>query len=158
MITVETVIAATPIFVRDIFVDFSKLHAWHTSGWIKSIRSLTPGKTSGGELVVGDKMRSEIAGMSFNQTVLENTPTTFRWVGPWYGVLTGTHIFTFLPHPTLADHTILTQSEAFTGLLSYWMESPDSMGGKKTLIAFEGVNGDLKRYAEKEWTGISEQR
>jgi hypothetical protein len=90
-------------------------------------------------------------------TKQENTPTTFRWVGPWYGVLTGTHIFTFLPHPTLADHTVLTQSETFTGLLSYWMESPDSMGGKKTLIAFEGVNADLKRYAEKEWMGKNEQ-
>jgi hypothetical protein len=45
----------------------------------------------------------------------------------------------------------MTQTETFTGLLSYFMSDPGSMGGKKTLAAFEEVNGDLKRYAEEQF-------
>lgn len=75
-------------------------------------------------------------------------------VGPWYGLLTGTHTFDFQPG-VQADITTFTQSESFTGILSYFMDSPTSMGGKKTLAAFEEVNADLKRYAEAKWLEAS---
>jgi hypothetical protein len=55
------------------FLDFPNIHQWHTSQWIKVIQVRTPGKTSGMELVEGDKMYSEISGMSFNQTILVST-------------------------------------------------------------------------------------
>ena len=77
--------------------------------------------------------------------------TTIRWVGPWYGVLTGTHLFSFLPDEANLNGTTMTQTETFTGLLSPFMNDPGSMGGKKTLAAFEEVNGDLKRYAEEHY-------
>ena len=94
-------------------------------------------------------------------TIQENSATTFRMLGPWYGLLTGTHVFDFQPYPIpttsttstspTSEQTLFTQSESFTGVLSYFMDSPSSMGGKKTLAAFEEVNADLKRYAEAKW-------
>jgi hypothetical protein len=72
-------------------------------------------------------------------------------VGPWYGLLTGTHVFDFQPHGESNNQTLFTQSETFTGILSPFMNSPTNMGGKKTLAAFEEVNRDLAVYAEAEW-------
>ena len=42
---------------------------WHSGQWIHSITILTPGKTSGSELVPGDMMRTVIPGMQFDQTI-----------------------------------------------------------------------------------------
>ena len=81
----------------------------------------------------------------------ENSPTTLRMLGPWYGILTGTHVFDFQQHSDSTDQCLFTQSESFTGLLSPFMDSPSSMGGKKTLAAFEEVNRDLAVYAERKW-------
>ena len=51
---------------------------WHSGQWIQSITILTPGKTSGSELVPGDTMRTVIPGMQFDQTIQVSD------LGSWY--------------------------------------------------------------------------
>lgn len=89
-----------------------------------------------------------------------NEPDKIVWVGPWYGLLTGTHGWDFTPiaadEPADAsERCSVRQWETFTGILSPFMSNPNYMGGKKTLEAFVGVNEDLKRGAETAWAARS---
>lgn len=81
----------------------------------------------------------------------ENSASSLRWVGPWYGLLTGTHSFDFLPVASDPNQTRLVQTETFSGILAPTMNNPNWLGGYKTFKAFEMVNGDMKVAAEKRW-------
>lgn len=85
--------------------------------------------------------------MQIDQIVEENSPTEFRWIGPWYGVLTGVHAFCFNPSSTTPNGTTFVQWEEFSGLLA-WYVWPAMPGGKQTFARFEEFNRDLKARAE----------
>lgn len=92
-----------------------------------------------------------------------NTPEKVQWVGPWYGLLTGTHAYEFTPLPVdttpgSRERCRVYQWESFTGLLAPTMNHPNYMGGRKTLEAFNGVHADLKAYTEKAWAERSRGR
>jgi hypothetical protein len=111
MISHSLDIAAPPEIVRQILLDFANLSQWHTH-FIHSIKILQPPNTSSGlDLKPGDRMQTHVAGMVIEQTVQENTPSTFKTIGPWKGnpregcwrkdlifyggVLTGHHTYHF---------------------------------------------------------------
>lgn len=164
MITATIEIAAPPSVVRDLvrrdlircqqgytkstskFLDFPTISIWHTS-FIQSIESKTPGKPTGHHLKPGDRLQSRISGMQVDQTVEENSLTEFRWIGPWYGILTGVHAFCFQPSSITPNGTTFVQWEEFSGLLA-WYVWPGMPGGKQTFTHFEEFNLDLKARAE----------
>ena len=74
MIRAEIEIAAPPELIRAIVLDFPNLPSW-TRDFIKSIESETPGKTTGTDMVPGDRIHSKIAGMDLHQ-VLEVSRTS----------------------------------------------------------------------------------
>lgn len=78
----------------------------------------------------------------------QNTPTEFRWRGPWHGVLTGVHSFNFTESKVTPEGTAFTQWEEFTGILAWFMK-PGMPGGKGTRKGFLSVNEDLKRESER---------
>ncbi|KAL9622063.1 MAG: hypothetical protein Q9160_003562 [Pyrenula sp. 1 TL-2023] len=128
-------------------LDFPSLNSWHT-GFLNSIASETPGKTTGHNLVVGDHIASKITNMELHQTIEENSTREFRWTGPWHGIINGTHGFTF-EEIDGGKGTRLTQWEEFSGAMSFFMK-PSMPGGKKTAEGFVLLNGDLKKKAEEE--------
>lgn len=82
MLTAEITINAPPQVVRDIvclavstgvgyrsssckFFDFNNLSQWHDKSFFSEIEITTPGKTTGAQLVKGDKVKIVIPGGTF---------------------------------------------------------------------------------------------
>ncbi|KAH6669967.1 hypothetical protein B0J14DRAFT_597596 [Halenospora varia] len=142
-------ISAPPHIVREMFLDFTQIPTYSPNGFIKSLQPLPVGKT-GHDLREGDLMKNSLGGITVYPTVLSNTPTEFRWRGPWpykyFNLLTGYHIFKFLPAENGA--TTFVHEENFEGVLA-WLMRLDGVA-KKTVLKFESFNQDLKNWIEGE--------
>lgn len=82
-------------------------------------------------MVPGDRISSKISDNQFNQTIQYNPSTEFRW----YGLVTGTHSFSFTESKVTPDGTTFMQREDFSGILAWYMK-PGMLGGKDTTKGF----------------------
>jgi hypothetical protein len=120
------------------------------SGFIVSLTPMPPGKT-GIELVAGDRMYNVLGGITARPTILENSPTQFRWRGPWpythLNLLCGWHTFKFIPSTTTPGHTLFIHEETFTGPLAWVMglENPK----RRTMAKFYKFNTDFRTWLEE---------
>ncbi|KAL7005593.1 hypothetical protein EMMF5_004838 [Cystobasidiomycetes sp. EMM_F5] len=172
MITSTIEISAPPAIVRDVvksfflseegecchtdsvpylikWLNFKDVSEWH-QGFIESVEveySSEPGLVSGHKLKPGDRLHTFAAGMEFHQTILENDEEHIKWYGPWWGLLNGTHEYSFKPSSVTPGGTTFTQTEWFSGILSPFM-LPSMPGGKKTQLGFDSINKDVKTRAE----------
>ncbi|OJJ45966.1 hypothetical protein ASPZODRAFT_99032 [Penicilliopsis zonata CBS 506.65] len=142
-------ISASPEAVREKFLDFSQLPNYHPNGLFKVLGPLVPGEP----LNPGLKMHNELDGMTFEPTLLENSPACFRWQGSGLmGTFKGQHIFRFESSKTTPGGTTFTHEEKFTGLLSFIMSEGSvarSIGlREKTQNGFIQYNNDLKKWCE----------
>jgi hypothetical protein len=119
------------------------------SGFILSLTPMPLGKT-GAELVPGDRMHNKLGGIIARPTILENSPSAFRWRGPWpytyLNLLCGWHTFRFEPSKTNPGHTLFVHEETFTGPLAWVMglETPN----RKTMVKFYKYNTDFRAWLE----------
>ena len=90
--------------------------------------------------------QSHLEGTSFSPIVLENTETSFKWLGSLPYIFSGAHSFLFQPSEKTPGHTTFVDNEDFSGLLSVLM-LPSLMGGG-TKANFEKFNEDLKKRVE----------
>ncbi|KAF3904911.1 hypothetical protein ABW20_dc0108349 [Dactylellina cionopaga] len=142
-------IAAPPQEVRAKFLDFSQLQTYHKGVWFKSIGPAVPNTP----LEAGIKMRMVLDIMTMEPTLLENSPTCFRWGGTGLlGTFNGEHIFRFHPSTKTQGGTTFIQEEKFSGLLSFIIGPGIAGRGiglrAKTLKGFEVFNKDLKKWCE----------
>ncbi|ORY28961.1 hypothetical protein BCR39DRAFT_559263 [Naematelia encephala] len=153
-ITSEIIIDAPPQVVRQVLLDFPTLRDWHDGAHFEFIEVLAPGRKSGIETVKGDRVKVKVPWwpLPFYSTVQENKPNRFVWAAGSSLLLLGRHEYTLNPDASgNPNRTLFSQSEGFVGLLSYFIDSPTSMAGKKTLQGFEGFDRDLKAGVERIW-------
>ena len=123
------------------FVDFARYSEW-SPRHIKSIER-PAGKTI---IEPGDKLKVTLEGTSFSPVVLENSESSFKWLGSLPYIFSGTHSFLFQPSKETPGHTTFVDNEDFSGLLSFLMLSP--LMGAGTKANFEKFNEDLKKRVE----------
>jgi len=91
--------------------------------------------------------------MTMKPTFLENSETTFRWLGEGLGgTFNGEHIFRYESSATTPGGTTFVQEEKFQGAMT-WMIGEGSLAGlvgfrKTTVEGFEGFNRELKKVCE----------
>jgi hypothetical protein len=129
-------------------LDFSKIKDW--SAW--TITNKKDELSGGQDMIEGDPLSVVLPGNSFSPTVQENKPDLFAWLGSIPYIFTGRHEFRFRESTSHAGGTTFTQSEEFTGALSFLMGPGWSMR-EKTAMVWSKFNEDLKAEAEKRASG-----
>lgn len=77
-----------------------------------------------------------------------NTPRLFKWAGGMWWLFLGVHSFSFEPSKTTPGGTTFTNSEEFTGPMSFTMLKMKPFFGQQTETNFEKVCHDLKKRVE----------
>ncbi|KAI9371366.1 hypothetical protein BJX61DRAFT_31167 [Aspergillus egyptiacus] len=173
MPTISTTIeiAASPAVVREKFLDFPSLPAYHPpdSAFIHSITPTDRTKCNNGPetLQPGDGIECVIGRgkMAFSAVVVENSPRAFGWRGslPVPGLFTGVHMFRFEgvdaedeDETGEGGRTRLVHEESFSGLLAGimmgegWLGSSAWVGMRReTVEGFERFNRDFKAWVEQ---------
>ncbi|KAF2117208.1 hypothetical protein BDV96DRAFT_598134 [Lophiotrema nucula] len=150
LLTTSIEIAASPETVRQKFLDFASIPQYHPNGFFKSISPQDPSKP----LTPGDKLHNVLEDMTIDPTLLENSPTCFRWGGSGLmGQFKGEHIFRFEPSTQTPGGTTFTHEEKFAGSLAFII-GPGPVGRmigfrESTRKGFESYNRDLKAWCEK---------
>ncbi|KAI0008852.1 hypothetical protein F4779DRAFT_585534 [Xylariaceae sp. FL0662B] len=146
-LSIETEISAPPETVRSVFLDFRRHKEWHH---IFTIKCLDP-TIEPVNLKLGDKLDIDIKGYSFKfqfqPTIVENSPTSFQWLGGVPVLFYGKHQFYFSHSQDTPGGTTLIQREDFSGPLAF-LAGPTWSIGKTSRQNFETLSRDLKMAAE----------
>ncbi|CZR50743.1 uncharacterized protein PAC_00617 [Phialocephala subalpina] len=101
-------IEASPEEVKNVFFDFPN---WREikNDMIKTVARL-PGHAEG-PIQKGEKLAVNFRGVNSQVTVLENSPSEFKWRGDTLYVMSGEHSFRFEPSKTTPGGTTFYNSE-----------------------------------------------
>ncbi|TGO61114.1 hypothetical protein BOTNAR_0134g00120 [Botryotinia narcissicola] len=132
MITTEIEINASPETVRRVLLDFPNISKWHT-GFVKSI---TPLDTND-PLSVSKKLHCVMKDFEFESIITASPPVM---------TVAGLHSFLIEPSKSNPGGTIFTQTEEYSGGISFLMQP--WLLGKPIKGQFEEFNTDMKKKCE----------